>query len=135
MLILSLDQLILSLGQLILSLGQLILSLGQLIQLISGGNSVSEVGGGRGKASRISDITSLSFFGPVNFIFGQVNFIFGPVNFIFGPVNFIFGPVNSVNFRRKFSFRGGGGGQSFTNFRHYIALLGLRLHTALRKPL
>ena len=31
---------------------------------------------------------------------------------------------------------GGGGGQSFTNFRqHYIALLGLRLHIALRKPL
>ena len=28
------------------------------------------------------------------------------------------------------------GGQSFTNFRqHYIALLGLRLHIALRKPL
>ena len=57
-LILSLGKLILSLGQLILSLGQLILSLGQLIQLISGGNSVSEVGG-EGKASRISDITSL----------------------------------------------------------------------------
>ena len=31
---------------------------------------------------------------------------------------------------------GGGGGQSFTNFRqHYIALLGLRLYIALRKPL
>ena len=31
---------------------------------------------------------------------------------------------------------GEGGGQSFTNFRQdYIALLGLRLHTSLRKPL
>ena len=88
-------------------------------------------------------------FGPVNFIFGPVNFIFGPVNFIFGPVNFIFGPVNfifrPVNFifgpaaEIQFPRCGGGGreggGQSFTNFRHYIALLGLRLHTALRKPL
>ena len=63
-LILSLGQLILSLGVLILSLDQLILSLGQLIQLISGGNSVSEVGGGggRGGGAKLHEFPTLHRF-------------------------------------------------------------------------